>query len=86
MPVYDEKYIKGKVRKFNGVIKAIFSGDEIPKENAHCVCITCFTNDPVMTVEKKNYLQAYLQECQYRMKKIKMHKFINTELESESEL
>ena len=53
MHVYDEKYIKGKVRKFNGVIKAIFSGDEIPKENAHCVCITCFTNDPVMTMEKK---------------------------------
>ena len=46
----------GKVREFNGVIKAIFSGDKIPKENAHCICISCFTNDPVMTMEKKNYL------------------------------
>ena len=35
MPVYDEKYIKAKARKFNGVIKKIVLGDEIPKENVH---------------------------------------------------
>ena len=33
MPVYDKKYIKTKVREFNGVIKTNFLGDEIPKEN-----------------------------------------------------
>ena len=27
MPVYDEKYIKAKVREFNGVIKTNFLGD-----------------------------------------------------------
>ena len=31
--VYDEKYIKAKVRELNGAIKTIFSGDEIPKES-----------------------------------------------------
>ena len=35
MPVYDEKYIKVKVREFNGVIKTNFLGDEIPKENVY---------------------------------------------------
>ena len=35
MPVHDEKYIKAKVREFNGVIKTNFLGDEIPKENMH---------------------------------------------------
>ena len=34
----------------------------------------------------KNYPQVYLEECKYKIKKIKMSKFINTELESESEL
>ena len=29
MPVYEEKYIKAKVRKFNGLIKTNFLGDEI---------------------------------------------------------
>ena len=36
-------------------------------------------------MEKKNYLQVYLEECKYRMKKQKMPKFIEAELESESE-
>ena len=29
-----------------------------------------------MRMEKKNYLQVYLEECKYRMKKTKMTKFI----------
>ena len=86
MPVYDEKYIKAKVREFNGVIKTNFLGDEVPKENEHYTCIACITIDSVMRMEKKNYLQVYLEECKYRMKKTKMPKFIDTELKSESEL
>ena len=35
MPVYDEKYIKDKVREFDGVIKTNFLGDKIAKENKH---------------------------------------------------
>ena len=85
MPVYHEKYTKAKVREFNGVIKTIFLGDEIPKENMHYACITCKAIDSVMKMKKKNYPQVYLGECKYRMKKTKMSKFINTELESESE-
>ena len=38
-----------------------------------------------MRMEKKNYPSVYLEECKYKMKKTKMGKFINTELESESE-
>ena len=84
MPVYDEKYIKAKAREFNGVIKTNFLGDEIPKKNVHYACIACITIDSLMEMEKKNYLQVYLEECKYRIRKIKMPKFINTELESES--
>ena len=85
MPVYDNKYIKAIVRKFNGVIKTNFLGDEIPKESMDYTCIFCITIDSVMRMEKKNYLQVYLEECRYRMKKTKMTKFIEAELELESE-
>ena len=84
-PVYDEKYIKAKLREFNGVIKTNFLGDEVPKENKHYTCIACITIDSVMRMEKKNYPQVYLEECKYKMKKIKMIKFIEDELKSESE-
>ena len=82
MPVYDEKYIKAKVREFNGVIKTNFLGDEIPKESMHHTCIACVTIDSVMRMEKKNYWQVYFEECKYRMKKTKMIKFTEAELES----
>ena len=38
-----------------------------------------------MKVDKKNYPQVYLKECKYRVKKIQMTRFINAELESDSE-
>ena len=85
MPVYDEKYIKAKVREFNGAIKTNFLGDKIPKESMHYTCIACITIDSVMRMEKKNYPQVYLEECKYKIKKIKMTKFINAELEPDSE-
>ena len=84
MPVYDEKYIKVKVREFNGVIKTNFLGDKIPKENTYYACITCITIDSVMKMEKKNYLQVYLEDCKHKIQKTKTSKFINTELKSDS--
>ena len=52
--VYDEKYIKAKVREFDGIVKTIFLGNKIPKENKHYTCIACITIDSDMRMEKKN--------------------------------
>ena len=81
MPVYDEKYIKTKIREFNVVINKNFLGDDIPKENVHYACIACTTIDSVMRMEKK----VYLEECKYKIKKTKMANFIKAGLDSESE-
>ena len=40
-PIYDQKYLKAKVREFDGVIKTNFLGNEVPKENMHYTCIAC---------------------------------------------
>ena len=34
---------------------------------------------------KKNHPQVYLEECKYRVKKMQMSKFINANLESDSD-
>ena len=83
IPVYDEQYIKAKVREFNGVSNTNFSSDDVPKENKHYTCIACITIDSVMRVENKNYPQVYLEECKYKIKQTKMTNFIKTELESD---
>ena len=84
-PIYNQKYLKAKVREFDGVIKTNFLGNDMPKENMHYTCIACITIDSVMRIDKKNHPQVYLEECKYRVKKIQMSRFINTELKSDSE-
>ena len=84
-PIYENKYLKAKVREFDGSIKTNFLGNNLPKENTHYTCIACITIDSVIKMNKKNYPQVYLEECKYKIKKIHTPRFINTELESDSE-
>ena len=51
----------------------------------HYTCIACITIDSVMKMDKKYFPQVYLEECKYKIKKIQMSRFINTELDSDSE-
>ena len=53
-PVYEYKYLKAKVREFDGVIKTNFLGNDMPKENMHYTCIACITIDPVWELTKKS--------------------------------
>ena len=84
-PVYEYKYLKAKVREFNGEIKTNFLNNGMPKENIHYSCIACITIDSVINFNKKNHPQVYLEECKYRIKKTQMPKFIKNELKSDSE-
>ena len=84
-PVYKYKYLKTKVRQFDGVIKTNFLGEGMPKENMYYTCIACITIDFVLRINKKNHPQVYLEECNYKIKKIQMPKFVKTELKSNSD-
>ena len=52
-PIYEQKYLKAKVREFDGVIKTNFLGNDMPKENMHYACIAYITTDSVMRMDKK---------------------------------
>ena len=47
-PVYENKYLKAKVREFIGSIKTNCLGNNIPKENTYYTCIACITLDSVL--------------------------------------
>ena len=81
----DFKYLKAKVREFNGNIKTSFLCNNVPEENIYYTCIACITLDSVLKINKKNYPQVYLEECKYKVKKINTPRFINIELELDSE-
>ena len=85
LPIYENKYLKTKIREFDGNIKTNFLSNDLPNENMYYTCITCTTVDSVIKMNKKNYPQEYLEECKYKAKKIHTPRFINIELETDSE-
>ena len=85
-PIYEQNYLKAKVRESDGVIKTTVLGNDTPKENMHYTCIACITTDSVMRIDKKNNPQTYLEEYEYKIKKIQISRFINTDSDSFSKL
>ena len=83
--IYENKYLKAKIREFDSDIKTDLLYNGLPKENTYYTCIAIITVDSVLRMNKKNYPQVYLEECNYKIKKIHTTRFINTELETDSE-
>ena len=83
-PIYDDKYIKTKVKTFNSMTNTLFSGNEIPKERNHCICIAAICVDSVLKIDKKNYPQVYLEQCKYKIKKEELVNFIDDDLSSDN--
>ena len=66
--IYDDKYIKTKVETFSSMINTLFSGNEIPKERNHHICIAGICIDSVLKIDMKNYPQVYLEQCKDKIK------------------
>ena len=80
-PTYDDNYIKTEVKTFSSMINTLFSDNEIPIEKNHYICIAAICIDSVLRVGKKNYLQIYLEQCKYKMKKRKLVDFVDDEVD-----
>ena len=84
-PIYDDSYIKTKVKTFSDTIKTLFDGNEIPKERVEYACIACISVDYVLKRDKKFFPQVYLEQCKYRVKKREMKSFIDYEIYLDSD-
>ena len=63
-PIYEQKYLKAKVREFDCVIKTKFLANGVLKENMHYTCIACITIDSVMRMDKKKPSAGLFREMQ----------------------
>ena len=52
-PIYKNKYLKTKVREFDGSIKSNFLGNGLAKESKYYTCIACITLDCVLKMNNK---------------------------------
>ena len=52
-PLYENKYLKAKVRELDCDIKTNFLSNGLPKENTYYTCIACITSDSILKMNKK---------------------------------
>ena len=86
-PVYDDKYIKSKMKTYNDAAYANFQYNEIPKDNEQYRCLSVILSDSILVNSKKeNYSQIVLEDCNYEIKNRKIIDTINEDLKlSESD-
>ena len=60
--VYNEKYLKSKIKSYKGKISTNFCDDRIPKEDSHCICLSVILLDSVFKMGKMYYPQVILEE------------------------
>ena len=68
--VYNDKYIKTKIKIYNKRVYKHFQHNKIPKDNKYCVCLSVILLDSIfVNWDKEYYPQVLLEECKYAIKK-----------------
>ena len=82
--VYNEKYLKAKIKSYNGKINTNFHNNKIPKEGSQFICLSVILIDSVFRTGKKN--RCFLEECKYVVReKKKMFEYITGGIEISSD-
>ena len=77
-PVYNDKYIKTKIKIYNDKVYTNFQHNKIPKDNEYCACLSVILLDFVFVHSNKEYYpQIFLEECKYAIKDRKIVNSIN---------
>ena len=80
-PVRDDIYLVAKLKLFNRINRTIFNNNNyIPLERNHYICIPVIDIDSVLKIDKRAYLQAYLEQRKYKLKKRKIVNYIDDEI------
>ena len=66
---------------FNGTNRTTFTDNIIPIERNNYICIAAIYIDSVLKIENKRaYLQAYLEQCKYKLRKRRVVNFIDDQI------
>ena len=88
-PIYGDKYIKTKVKSYNNNIRKNFHGEgnsrKVPKGSWSYTCLLLIMLDSVIKVGKKYYFQTLLEECKYKLTKMKVEDVITDDFDLSSE-
>ena len=73
--IYNEKYLRTKIKSYEGIISTNVHEDKIPNGGAQTICLSVILIDSVFRTVKNCYPQVFLEECKYVVKEKKMPKY-----------
>ena len=79
-PVYNDKYIKTKIKIYNDRVYTNFQHNKIPKDYEYCACLPVISLDSIfVNLSKEYYTQKFL-EFKYEIKDKKILNTVNENL------
>ena len=79
--MYNNKYIKTRIKMYNDRVYTNFQHNQIPKGNEYCVCSSVIWLDSIFVNSNKEYYpQIFLEECKYAIKDRKVINAMNEDL------
>ena len=84
-PVYNEKYLKAKIKSYNGKINTNFHNEKISKESPQFICLSVTLIDSGFRSAKNYYPQVFLEECKYAVEEKKITEYITDDISSDSD-
>ena len=69
--MYNDKYIKTKIKIYNNKVYTNVKHNKILKDNEYCACLSRILLDSIFVNSDKEYNpQIFLEECKYVIKEI----------------
>ena len=66
-PVYDDRYIKIKIRTYSDKVYTNFGGLNVPEDDIEFESFTVISINSLLLYDNKYYLQVYLDNCAYKI-------------------
>ena len=67
MPVFDDRYIKTKIRTYGDKIYANFRGLTVPEDDVEGKSFEVISIGSLIVFDKKYYLKVHLDNCAYKI-------------------
>ena len=72
LPVYDDRYIKTKIRTYWDKVYTNFCGLNVSEDDIECKSFTVISIDSLLVYDMKYYLRVYLDNYAYKIINIQM--------------
>ena len=67
LPVYDDRYIKTKIRKYGDKVSINFRGVNKLEDDLEFESFTVIYSNSLLILDNKHYLQVCLENCAYKV-------------------